>query len=179
MREFRFHGKGGQGVIKSAQLIVQTIVDKGSYAHFIPSFGVERKGSPVHGFLRLDNKDIRIKSQVYKPEAVIIFDDSLLNNPVTMSGLKPDGVVIINTEKTLDELNLSEEIANVYTVDATSIALKIINSDIPNTVMLGAFAKVIGEVDWEVLQRNIINAFGVKNKEASVAGYNSVKCIKG
>ncbi|MGB4438944.1 MAG: 2-oxoacid:acceptor oxidoreductase family protein [Sedimentibacter sp.] len=179
MRELRFHGKGGQGVIKSAQLIVQTVVDSGSYAHFIPSFGVERKGSPVHGFLRLDNKDIRLKSQVYKPEAVIVFDDSLLKLPLTFAGLQLGGTVIINSNKTLGELNLPEEAAHVYTVDATNIALDTIKVDIPNTVMLGAYAKVIRDVDWNVLQKNITSAFGEANKEAAQAGYDTVKCIKG
>lgn len=179
MRELRFHGKGGQGVIKSAQLIVQTVVDSGSYAHFIPSFGVERKGSPVHGFLRLDNKDIKLKSQVYEPEAVIVFDDSLLKLPLTFAGLQHGGTVIINSDKTLGELNLPEEAAHVYTVDATNIALDTIKVDIPNTVMLGAFAKVIGDVDWDALQSNIVSAFGEVNKIAAQAGYDTVKRIKG
>jgi len=179
MRELRFHGKGGQGVVKSAQLIVQTVVDEGFYAHFIPSFGVERKGSPVHGFLRLDNKDIRLKSQVYKPEAIVIFDDSLLKLPATLSGLQVDGTVIINTNKALEELSLPEAAAYVYTVDATNIALDKIKADIPNTVMLGAYAKVIGDVDWVALQENITNAFGEINKDAAKAGYDTVKCIKG
>lgn len=178
MKEIRFHGKGGQGVIKSAQLIVQTVVEKGSFAHFIPSFGVERKGSPVQGFLRLDDKDIKLKSQVYKPEAIVIYDDSLLKLPATLAGLKQNSTVIINSVKTIEELDLPEEAKNVYTVDATHIAIKVINVDIPSTVMLGAYAKVIGEVDWITLKNNITEVFGEKNKEAAIAGYNSVKCIK-
>lgn len=179
MKEIRFHGKGGQGVIKSAQTIVQSVVEAGAYAHFIPSFGVERKGSPVHGFFRLDNKDIKIKSQVYHPEAILIYDDSLVNEPATLAGLKPGGTVIINSTKSLEELDLPEEAAHVYTVDATSIALDKIKLDIPNTVMLGAYAKVLGDVDWDILQRNIAGGFGEANLLAARAGYDSVKCIKG
>jgi 2-oxoacid:acceptor oxidoreductase gamma subunit (pyruvate/2-ketoisovalerate family) len=179
MREIRFHGKGGQGVIKSAQIIVQSVVEAGSYAHFIPSFGVERKGSPVYGFFRLDNKDIKIKSKVYEPEAVIIYDDSLMKLPVTFEGLQSDGTVIINTDKTLDELELPEEAAHVYTVDATNIALEKIKLDIPNTVMLGAYAKVIGDVDWDIMKKNIVDTFGEANMLAAQAGYDSVKSIKG
>jgi 2-oxoacid:acceptor oxidoreductase gamma subunit (pyruvate/2-ketoisovalerate family) len=178
MKEIRFHGKGGQGVIRSAQLIVQTVVEEGLFAHFIPSFGVERKGSPVHGFLRLDNKDIRLKSQVYEPEAVVILDDSLLNLPLTFAGLKPNSTVIINSAKSLDELELPDEAAYVYTVDATNIALDIIKVDIPNTVILGAYAKVIGELNWNTLLKNIEVAFGESNKKAAIAGYDNVKCIK-
>lgn len=179
MKEIRFHGKGGQGVVKSAQLIVQSVVENGSYAHFIPSFGVERKGSPVHGFLRLDNKDIRLKSQVYKPEAVIIYDDSLLKMPATFAGLQKGATILINTNKLLSDLNIPEEAEHVFVVDATNIALKIIKIDIPSTVMLGAYARVIGNIDWDVLQQNIYNTFGQANKEAAKAGYETVQCIKG
>lgn len=179
MKEIRFHGKGGQGVVKSAQLIVQSVVEEGSYAHFIPSFGVERKGSPVHGFLRLDNKDIKLKSQVYKPEAVIIYDDSLLKLPGTLAGLQQGGTVLINSDKTLGELGLPAEAEHVYIVNATKIALDVINSDIPNTAILGAYAKVIGDVDWDILQNNILHTFGKSNVIAAQAGYDNVKCIKG
>jgi 2-oxoacid:acceptor oxidoreductase gamma subunit (pyruvate/2-ketoisovalerate family) len=178
MREIRFHGKGGQGVVKSAQIIVQSVVDKGSYAHFIPSFGVERKGSPVHGFLRLDNKNIKLKSQVYKPEAVVVFDDTLIKLPATLSGLQAGSTLIINSGKSLEELKLPAEADQVYVVDATTIALDTIKVDIPNTVMLGAYAKVIGDVDWPTLQQNIIKAFGQVNYEAAIKGYDSVKRIK-
>jgi 2-oxoacid:acceptor oxidoreductase gamma subunit (pyruvate/2-ketoisovalerate family) len=179
MREIRFHGKGGQGLIKSAQIIVQSVVEAGSYAQFIPSFGVERKGSPVYGFFRLNNKDIEIKCKVYEPEAVIIYDDSLMKLPATLEGLLPEGTVIINTGKSLDELELPEEAAHVYTVDATTIALEKIKLDIPNTVMLGAYAKVIGDVDWDIMKKNIADSFGEANMLAAQAGYDSVKCIKG
>lgn len=179
MRELRFHGKGGQGVVRSAQLIVQSVVENGLYAHFIPSFGVERKGSPVHGFLRLDNKDIKLKSQVYEPDVVVVYDDSLLKLPATFAGLKTDSKVLINTNKSLDELDLPDEAEHVYTVDASNIAKETIKIDIPNTVMLGAYTKVLGDVDWDILQKNILDAFGQANKEAAQKGYNEVKCIKG
>jgi 2-oxoacid:acceptor oxidoreductase gamma subunit (pyruvate/2-ketoisovalerate family) len=179
MKEIRFHGRGGQGVIKSAQIIVQSVVEAGSYAHFIPSFGVERKGSPVYGFFRQDNKDIKLKCQVYEPEAVIIYDDSLSKLPSTFSGLQNDGIVLINTNKSIKELELPEEVIYVFTVDATNIALEKIKTDIPNTAMLGAYAKVIGDVDWEIIKKNITAIFGEPNLMAAQAGYDTVRCIKG
>jgi 2-oxoacid:acceptor oxidoreductase gamma subunit (pyruvate/2-ketoisovalerate family) len=178
MKEICFYGRGGQGVIKSAQVIVETVVEEGSYAHFIPSFGVERKGSPVYGFFRMNDRDIRIKSQVYEPEAVIIYDDSLMKLPATFAGLKDGGTVLINTTKTLaqlKEMNLPDRAANVFVVDATNIALETIKLDIPNTVMLGAYGKVIGGVGWETLKKNIGQAFGEANAAAAQAGYDAVK----
>lgn len=180
MREIRFHGRGGQGVVKSAQIIVQSVVEAGSYAHFIPSFGVERKGSPVFGFYRQDEKDIKTKSQIYSPDVIVIYDDSLIGLPVTLDGLKTDGLILINTEKSLEELKLPQEVASarVYVVDATNIALDTIKLDIPNTTMLGAYAKVVGGVDWEILKKHINKTFGQANVLAAEAGYESVKSIK-
>ncbi|MEI3233649.1 MAG: 2-oxoacid:acceptor oxidoreductase family protein [Intestinibacter bartlettii] len=68
-----------KGVVKAAQVIVSSVIDTGKYAQSIAFFGVERKGSPVFGFLRIDDKDIRIKTQVYTPKVLAVFDDTLLS----------------------------------------------------------------------------------------------------
>lgn len=179
MKEIRFHGRGGQGVVKSVQLIVQAIVDDGGYAHFIPSFGVERKGSPVHGFLRISDEDILSKSQITNPDAVVLYDDSLIKMPATLSGLKQDGIILINTSHTVEKLlEQNEELRgfeNIYTLPATKIAVETIHKDIPNTTMLGAYAKVFNNVNWEILQESIKNLFGEANVEAAKKGYDAVK----
>ena len=174
MKEIRMHGRGGQGVVKSAQVIVQTVVADGKYAHFIPFFGVERKGSPVYGFLRIDDQDIRLKCQVYEPEILIILDDTLLEMKATFEGLRPGGTVIINTAKPLDQLPLPNQTGSVALVDATAIALERLGRNIPNTAMLGAFAKVTGLVDWPGLQKHIETAFGAQNVQAALTAYETV-----
>jgi len=175
MKEIRLHGRGGQGVVKSAQTIVQTVVDSGSYAHFIPFFGVERKGSPVYGFLRIDDKEIRLKCQVYDPEVLIILDDTLLGMKQTFLGLQEGSTVIINTSKPLAEMHLPPQAKFIYTIDATRIALEKLGKNIPNTAMLGAFAKATGLVDWPALQAHIAVNFGEDNRLASAAGYDLVQ----
>lgn len=176
MIELRFHGRGGQGVVKAAQIIVSSVVDTGKYAQFIPFFGVERKGSPVFGFLRIDDKDIRIKTQVYTPKILVVFDDTLLSMEKTFEGLQEDGIVIINTKKSIDELNLPKNAKEVYLVDATEIAIENIKRNIPNTTMLGAFAKACeGFINWEVLQKNIEAKFGAANVKSAQAAYEKVK----
>ena len=140
MKEIRMHGRGGQGVVKSAQVIVKAVVNTGGYAHFIPFFGVERKGSPVFGFLRVDDREIRQKCQVYEPEVLLIYDDTLLGLPGTFSGMKEGCAVLINTRRGLDELGLADTLSKaslVATVDASGIAMREIGRNIPNTAMLG------------------------------------------
>ena len=174
MKEIRMHGRGGQGVVKSAQVIVQTVVASQKYAHFIPFFGVERKGSPVYGFLRLDDQDIRLKCQVYEPEILMIFDDTLLGLPQTFDGFKEGGTIILNTCLDRSALKLPAGAAQVALIDATGISLDKLGRNIPNTAMLGAFAKVSGQVDWEGLKKQIEASFGGKNVEAAQAAYDSV-----
>ncbi|MDR2826283.1 MAG: 2-oxoacid:acceptor oxidoreductase family protein [Deltaproteobacteria bacterium] len=178
MKEIRIHGRGGQGVVKAAQLVVQSVVDMGGYAHFIPFFGVERKGSPVYGFLRINDADIRIKCQVYEPDVLLIFDDSLLGAPQTFEGLRDGSVIIINTNKRLDALKLPPNAGTVGLVDATKIALEILELNVPNTAMLGAFAKVTGLVDWQSLCEHVDVMFGAKNRNAVQCAYDNTVITK-
>lgn len=178
MKEIRMHGRGGQGVVKSAQIIVKSVVECGGYAHFIPFFGVERKGSPVFGFLRIDDKDIRLKCQVYEPEILLIYDDTLLTMPATFSGMRDGCTVIVNTTKELSELGIPENAGTVALVDASGIALRDIGRNIPNTAMLGAFAKITGLVNWNEMKGLIEASFGTKNSKAAESAYGSVKAAK-
>lgn len=176
MKEIRLHSRGGQGAVKAAHLIVKTVVDTNGYAHFIPFFGVERKGSPVYGFLRIDDKDIRLKCQVYEPEVLIIMDDTLLDMPQTFDGMRDGAVVILNTTKTHEELGaiIPKNAGKVALVDATGIAREELGSIIPNTSMLGAFVKATGLTDWESMKEHIGDMFGGKNTVAAQRAYDSV-----
>ena len=93
MKEIRLHGRGGQGVVKASHIVVKAAVGSGTHGQFIPFFGVERKGSPVFGFLRLSNEPIRRKTQVYEPDILIIFDDTLVKLPATYAGLKTGDLI--------------------------------------------------------------------------------------
>ncbi|MDL2307202.1 2-oxoacid:acceptor oxidoreductase family protein [Desulfovibrio sp. OttesenSCG-928-C06] len=179
MKEIRMHGRGGQGVVKSAQVIVKSVVAAGGYAHFIPFFGVERKGSPVFGFLRIDDKDINLKCQVYEPEVLLIYDDTLLDMPATFSGMRDGCAVVINTAKAASELDIPSNAGTVALVDASGIAMEVIGRNIPNTAMLGAFAKATGLVGWDGLKGVIEETFGAKNVKAAEKAYESVQKVKG
>ena len=87
MKEIRLHGRGGQGVVKASHIVVKAAVGGGTYGQFIPLFGVERKGSPVFGFLRLSQTPIRRKTQIYQPDILMIFDDSLVGLPATLPSI--------------------------------------------------------------------------------------------
>ena len=178
MKEIRLHGRGGQGVVKASQLVVKAAVAGGSYGQFIPFFGVERKGSPVFGYLRLSDTPIRRKMQIYDPDILVIMDDSLVTLPATYEGLKDGGIVIVNSKKTAEELLVPKTVGVVATVDATGISEELFGKNIPNTSMLGAFAKITGLVDKEGLFDESAKTFGESNRKAAMRAYDEIKVIK-
>ena len=152
MKEIRLQGRGGQGVVKASQLVVEAAVAEGLYGHHSP---------------------IRRRMQVYEPDILIIFDDSLVSAPETFDGLKAGGMVILNTTKTREELPLPPQAGSVWLVDAAGISEGLLGRNMPNTAMLGAFAKATGLVDKDTLLDKIEHTFGAENKEAAVRAYDS------
>ena len=99
MIEMRFHGRGGQGAVTSAELVAQAAIDQGKYALAFPSFGPERRGAPVVAFARVDDAKVRIRYKVYHPDAVIVLDPSLLDISNPTDGIRENGVLVINTSQ--------------------------------------------------------------------------------
>ncbi len=154
MYEVRFHGRGGQGAVMAAQTLAEAAVNEGNYAVAFPFFGAERRGAPVLAFTRIDSKKIYSKTQVYNPDCVVVLDDSLLDTIDVVSGLKPEGIAVINSKEKPEDIDLGK-IINTATVNATSIALEILKAPITNTAILGAFAKATGIIKIESLEESI------------------------
>jgi pyruvate ferredoxin oxidoreductase gamma subunit len=177
MKEIRIHGRGGQGSVTAAELLAIAAFEDGLYSQAFPSFGVERRGAPVMAFVRLSDHAIRLRSQVYDPDYVIVQDATLIEAVDVAGGLKPDGMIIVNTEHKPEDLRLETE-ALVRTIDATRIALDIIGKPIMNTVMLGAFAGASREVTVDSIKHAVRGRFpgtvGEKNADAVQSAYDRV-----
>ncbi|MDO8687827.1 MAG: 2-oxoacid:acceptor oxidoreductase family protein [Dehalococcoidales bacterium] len=148
--EIRWHGRGGQGAVTSAELLARAAIDEGKYAQAFPSFGPERRGAPVLAFDRIDNKPIRIRAEITEPDVVVVLDATLLRVVNVTSGLKNTGVLIVNTAKPLTGLESGNK-WRLATVDASKIAREILGVNIANTTMLGAVLKATGVVRAESL----------------------------
>lgn len=180
MQQIRIHGRGGQGVVTAAELIAIAAFKDGKQSQSFPSFGVERTGAPIESFARINDKFIRTREHVYSPDVLIIQDASLLDTVDVIKGCSNNTIAIINTSKNKDELNINLPKNNIYTVDATRIALEIIKKNIVNTVILGAFAKVTKFVSLDGLKKAIKQKFSKKGKDiidknikAVIKAYNS------
>lgn len=165
MKQIRIHGRGGQGVVTAAELLAIAAFKDGYQAQAFPSFGVERTGAPIESFTRIDDKFILTREHVYNPDYLIIQDASLLNTENLTKGCDDKTIAIINTAKKREEIKIDLKMNNVYTIDATKIALKIIGKNIVNTVILGAFAKATGIISLEGIKEAIEQKFLQKNSK--------------
>ncbi|MGB9700718.1 MAG: 2-oxoacid:acceptor oxidoreductase family protein [Thermodesulfobacteriota bacterium] len=150
MIEVRFHGRGGQGAVTSAEMLALAAIEEGKYAQGFPSFGPERRGAPVVAFARVNDKPIRLRSKIYQPDVVVVLDPSLLKIMDPSQGLKDSGLLIINSHKTIElirqEFGYQMRLA---VVDAERIAREELGLPITNTTMLGALVKASGIVNLD------------------------------
>ena len=184
MFQVRIHGRGGQGVVTAAELLSEAAFAEGHHSQAFPSFGSERTGAPVVAFCRIADLAIRVREPVMAPDALIVQDETLLEQVDVFSGLPADGYVLINSTRTftqlgLDELVVGRPIGRLITVPATELALEHLGRPVPNAVLLGAFAALTGVVTLESGSNAIRGRFpsrlAEKNCTASAAAYSFVK----
>lgn len=147
--EIRWHGRGGQGAKTASLLLADAAFNTGKYIQGFPEYGPERMGAPITAYNRIGNTPIRIHSNIYEPDYVVVVDDSLLEAVDVTAGLKPDGAIVINTTKSGNELKplLNGYTGDVYTIDARKISLETLGKYFPNTPMLVAIVKVSGVIE--------------------------------
>jgi len=176
MIEIRIHGRGGQGNVAAAELLSIAAFKDGKFSQAFPSFGAERVGAPVMAFVRINDKKIRTREDVQNPDYLIVQDSNLIGSVPVLDGLKPDGLILINSEKKPEELQLKTT-AKVETIPATEIALEIIGRPIPNAIMIGAFCTITGLVSIDAVQEAIMGKFPGRVGENNVAALERAREI--
>jgi pyruvate ferredoxin oxidoreductase gamma subunit len=175
MIEVRIHGRGGQGAVTSAEMLALAAIGTGKYAQAFPSFGPERRGAPVQAFVRVSDKEIRIRGEIREPDVVVVLDPGLLNIIDATSGLRDNGVVVVNTKLPAADIKARFKGKwRVATVDASAIAVETIGVNIVNTTMIGAILKAADVVPMESLEEPLKHRFGGKaagNFEACKKAY--------
>jgi len=170
MIEVRFHGRGGQGAVSSAELVALAAIEEGKFAQAFPSFGPERRGAPVQAFLRVDDRPIRLREKVYQPNAVVVLDPTVMNVTQVDEGLKNGGLLVINSNRPPKDLQAEYGFSHqIAVVDASRIAQETLGLPITNTVMLGALVKATGIIKPESIKSPLTHRFGPiapKNQKA-------------
>lgn len=161
MIEIRFHGRGGQGAVTSAELLALAAIAEGKYAQAFPSFGPERRGAPVVAFCRISDEPIRIRANIYEPDIVVVLDSSLLKIVNVAAGLKPDGVVVTTSKDSPEKVKEELKVKNrVGVVDAVKIAREVLGLPITNTTMLGSLIRAFEVVKKESFIHPLKERFG-------------------
>lgn len=171
--EIRWHGRGGQGAVTSAELLAKAAIDEGKYAQAFPSFGPERRGAPVLAFDRVSPKvQIRVRAEITQPDAIVVLDAGLVKVVDVTAGLKDGGMIVINTKQPLEEVAKSfSNKWSVAVVDANKIAQEVLGVNIVNTTMLGALLKATGVVELESVKEPLQERFG----RLAERNFNSMK----
>ena len=159
--EIRWHGRGGQGAKTASLLLADAAFNTGKYIQGFPEYGPERMGAPITAYNRISNKPIRIHSNIYEPDYVVVVDDTLLESVDVTAGLKKEGAIVINTVKDNDTIKklLKGYEGEIYKIDARKISEETLGRYFPNTPMLAAIVKVSKIMTDEELLNDMKESF--------------------
>ncbi len=144
MLEIRIHGRGGQGVKKAAQILGRAAYLSGFKTQDFALYGAERRGAPVVSFVRMDRKGINTRGYVFRPDCVLVLDETI--GEAVMEGAK-NSYVLVNSHNPR---------AGCHVVDATAIATREAGSPLgANAALLGAFVAVRKEISLSNLEKAI------------------------
>lgn len=183
--EIRWHGRAGQGAKSASQMLAEAALDMGKYVQAFPEYGAERTGAPMKAFNRISDEPILLHSSVETPNLVVVIDDTLLSNPDILAGTNEETVLIVNTVRPIEWVRQKSGFkGKICVVKATDIALEELGRGTPNTVMLGAIARVTGVIELKYVEDKIrdmfLKKFGEevvnKNIRALHRGYEEVTC---
>jgi pyruvate ferredoxin oxidoreductase gamma subunit len=184
--EVRWHGRGGQGAVTASEILAEAALEEGKYFQAFPDYGPERMGAPVRAYTRISNTPIKQHCQITNPDAVVVLDPTLIGVVDFTEGLREGGTVIVNIGMSAADLKKKLGFAGgkLYTVDATRIAIDTIGRNIPNTPLVGALLKAMGDVmSKDAVLDGVKKKMGGKvseklvkaNVEAFERAYNEVK----
>ncbi len=161
MIEIRWHGRGGQGAKTASLLLADAAFNTGKYIQGFPEYGPERMGAPITAYNRISDNPIRIHSNIYEPDYVVVVDDTLLESVDVTAGLKEEGAIVINTTKDGETLKslLKGYKGKVYTIDARKVSMETLGKYFPNTPMLAAIVKVSGIMKEEDFIKDMEGSF--------------------
>ncbi len=167
MKEIRIHARAGQGAITTASLLGYAYFAEGKYPYAFPHFGAARMGAPMNAFVRVDTKPVRLRSQIYNPNYVIIVDATLMRGYNCFSGLLDNGIAVVSGKEDLEVPRLKPG-QKVFVVPANDIALKTIGRPLGNTALIGAFAAATGELKLNTLIEVVKFKFSGKIQEGNI-----------
>ncbi len=167
----RWHGRGGQGVVTASRILATAALKGGYYLQSLPDFGAERSGAPIAAYTRISETPPIDRGPVYDPDAVIVLDSSLIGQVDVLTGLAPQGTLIVNSpapgSEALTQLNMAAG-QLLWAVDASKIAMDLLRKNLPNTPVLGAFAQAVPVLDLDTISEALEELLSEKFNDAII-----------
>ncbi|MBQ2094319.1 MAG: 2-oxoacid:acceptor oxidoreductase family protein [Firmicutes bacterium] len=164
LTEIRWHGRGGQGAKTAALLLADVCFSTGAEVQGFPEYGPERMGAPITAYNRISDKPIRVHSNIYDPDYVVVVDETLIEDIDVTAGLNEGGAIIINTAKSPEEIRpmLRGYKGRVCTIDARKVSIATLGKYFPNSPMLAATLKVTGLMDIDAFLKEMETSYAHK-----------------
>ena len=161
MTEIRWHGRGGQGAKTAALLLADVAFKTGKYVQGFPEYGPERMGAPITAYNRIGDSEIRVHSNIYHPNFVVVVDEGLLESVDVAKGIKDGGAVVVNSSRSPEEVRneIRDFDGKVYTIDAKKVSVTCLGKYFPNTPMLAAAVKISGVMEKDEFLREMEASF--------------------
>jgi len=176
--EIRWHARGGQGAKTASELLAEAAFNTGKFVQGFPEYGPERMGAPITAYNRISDEKIRVHSNIYEPDYVVVVDETLIEVVDVAAGLKEGGAIVVNTSKSPDEVKVALGGYNgrVCTIDARVISEECLGRYFPNTPMLAAIVKVSGLMSDEAFINDMETSMSKKfaSKPQVIAGNMAV-----
>lgn len=180
LTEIRWHGRGGQGAKTAALLLADVAFNMGKHVQGFPEYGPERMGAPITAYDRISDNPIRVHSNIYEPDFVVVVDETLLHTVDVTNGLKEDGAILINTLKDKEEIIplLNGYKGKVFIINARKVCMETLGAYFPNTPMLAAIVKVSGLMEEDVFLREMENSLKHKFAKKPEVLEGNMKALK-
>ena len=180
LTEIGWHGRGGQGAKTASLLLADVAFNTGKFVQGFPEYGPERMGAPITAYNRISDTQIRVHSNIYNPDFVVVVDETLLESVDVTKGLKEDGAIVINTAKSKEEIipQLKGYKGKVYTIDARKVSIAALGKYFPNTPMLAAIVKVSNIMPIDTFLAEMKESFGHKFKSKPEVIEGNLKALE-
>lgn len=180
--EIRWHGRGGQGAKTAALLLADVCFSTGKYVQGFPEYGPERMGAPITAYNRISSDRIRIHSNIYHPDFVVVVDETLLETVDVTAGLSKDGAIVVNTSKSPEEIkpHLNGYTGKVHTIDARRISVAALGKYFPNSPMLAAIVAISGVIDRATFLKEMESSYKhkfAKKPEVIEGNMNALRMV--
>lgn len=157
--EIRWHGRGGQGAVMASRIVAKAAFLEGKWSQAFPFFGAERRGAPVMAFTRISKQPVRLRSQIYEPDILVMLDPMFLGLEVAWRGVTPKTIVVANTHEDPDKIFLPKRVKKLAVVNATGISidlgLEVAGLPVPNSAMVGALVKATSVIRLESAEESV------------------------